>query len=80
MQYCIKPLNHYIIKQLNRILNWIDKEMNFNVWYNVNSKEQKQAIIILMDTDFIPDCEFNSDYTKFRKSRLAFDLFILNKK
>ena len=56
-----------------KVLTWIDTQMKFDTWYNVKTEEQKQTIINLMDADFLPDCEFNSDYTKFRKSKLAND-------
>lgn len=63
---------------LFEILNWIDQRMPFDTWYNVESDTQKQKIIQLMDTDLIPDCEFNSDYSKFRKSKLANLYFVKN--
>ena len=54
--------------------------MSFDTWYNVKSEAQKQAIIELFDAGFIPDCEFNADYTKFRKVKIAYEMFVQNKK
>ncbi|NOZ36020.1 MAG: hypothetical protein GXO80_12070 [Chlorobi bacterium] len=63
-----------------KILEWIDKEMKFDKWYNVKSEEQIKAIKELMDAKFLPDCVFNEDYTKFKKSKAGYDMFLLNKK
>ncbi len=63
------------MKQLIEILCWIDQEMNFDTWYKVESKDQKTKIIQIMDSGLIPDCEFNADYSEFRKSKLANLLF-----
>ena len=51
--------------------------MSFDVWYQVKTAEQKQTIIQLIDSKLLPDCEFNSDYSKFRKTKLAYELFII---
>lgn len=61
---------------LLEILNWIDAKMPFDTWHNVESEKQKQKIIQLMDSGLIPDCEFNSDYSKFRKSETANEQFL----
>jgi hypothetical protein len=58
------------------IFSWIDKEMKFDTWYKVESEAQKNKIIRIMEAGLIPDCEFNADYTEFRKSKLAFETFI----
>ncbi len=63
---------------LKKIYTWIDKEMEFDQWYKVKNKEQIQVIKHIMDTGLIPDCEFNSDHTQFRKSKLAYETIILN--
>ncbi len=55
------------------IYYWIDKEMKFDTWYKVESEAQKNKIIRIMDAGLTPDCEFNTDYSEFRKSRLAFE-------
>ncbi len=62
---------------LNKIYDWIDKEMKFDQWYPVKTEEQKQFIIQIMQSGFIPDCEFNADYTEFRKSKVAYETFII---
>ncbi len=60
-----------------KILNWIDKEMKFDTWYNVKSNEQTEAIKDLMDANFLPDCIFNEDYTKFKKSREDYEEYLV---
>ncbi|MEN8122470.1 MAG: hypothetical protein ABFS35_19150 [Bacteroidota bacterium] len=54
------------------IFYWIKNVMTIERWYNVTSNEQKEVIIELMDYDLIPDCEFNNDYSKFRKVLLDY--------
>ncbi len=65
---------------LKEIYIWIDREMEFDVWYNVKNQEQIKAIKHIMDTGLIPDCEFNSAFTQLRKSKMAYDTIILNLK
>jgi len=60
--------------ELFKIYTWIDREMKFDKWYKIESEEQKQIIQQIMDSELIPDCEFNLDYSSFRKSQLAYDL------
>ena len=62
--------------KLIEIFSWIDKEMKFDTWYKVESEAQKNKIILIMDAGLIPDCEFNADYTEFRKLKIAFETFI----
>ena len=62
------------MNKLIKIYNWIDKEMLFDGWYEVKTEEQKQSIIQIMDAGLIPDCEFKSDYSEFRKSKLAYQV------
>ncbi len=57
-----------------KIFIWIDQKMKFDHWYKVESVEQKLIIHQILDSGFIPDCEFNSTFTEFRKSKLAIDL------
>lgn len=64
------------MNKLIKIYNWIDQEMHFDKWYQVKTEEQKQAIIKIMDSGLIPDCEFKADYSEFRKSKLAFQLLV----
>lgn len=64
------------MKSLIEILIWIDKEMKFDTWYKIESEEQKTKIHQIMDSGLIPDCEFNADYSEFRKSKLAYESFI----
>ena len=64
------------MNELLEIFNWIDKEMKFDTWYKVESETQKNKVIQIMDTGLIPDCEFNSDYSEFRKSKLAYETII----
>lgn len=59
---------------MENIFEWIDKEMKFDFWYKVKTEKQKNTIIKLMDSGLITDCEFNDDYTKFRKSKTANEL------
>ncbi|MFN8258125.1 MAG: hypothetical protein U0W24_20720 [Bacteroidales bacterium] len=63
--------------KLFKIYSWIDQEMKFDNWYKVESEEQKRIILEIMATGLIPDCEFNSTYSEFRKSRFAFNLIML---
>jgi len=67
------------MKKLFEIFTWIDKEMEFDKWYRVESEEQKAKIIQIMDAELIPDCEFNADYSEFRKSLFANEIIIINK-
>ena len=60
-----------------KILNWIDQEMKFDKWYIVKSEEQITAIKELMDAKFLPDCIFNHDYTKFKKSKAIYEQYLL---
>lgn len=60
-----------------KILTWIDKEMKFDTWYNVKSIEQKEAIKDLMDAKFLPDCIFNEDYSKFKKSKEEYEEYLI---
>lgn len=62
--------------ELIEIYYWIDKEMKFDTWYKVESEAQKNKIIQIMDADIIPDCEFNADFSEFRKSKLAFETIV----
>ncbi len=55
--------------KLREILTWIDCEMEYDIFYNVKSDMQKKCIIRLMDSGFLPDCEFSKDYLRFRKIR-----------
>lgn len=66
------------MKELIDIFEWIANDMKFDTWYQVQSETQKLKIIQLMISGLIPDCEFNSDYTQFRKCNLAFSLFFMN--
>jgi hypothetical protein len=50
--------------------------MQYDKWYNVKSEQQKQTLKELMQADFLPDCEFNNNYTKFRKVKMANDIFL----
>jgi len=59
-----------------KILNWIDKDMKFDTWYKVKSDEQIEAIKELMDANFLPDCIFNDDYTKFKKSKFDYEKYL----
>ena len=59
----------------NRIFTWIDQEMKFDTWYPVKTEEQKQSIIQIINSRLIPDCEFNTDYTEFRKSKATYETF-----
>ncbi len=61
----------------NKIYEWIDQEMKFDTWYPVKTEEQKQSIIQIISSGLIPDCEFNHDYTEFRKSKAAYETFII---
>ncbi len=58
------------------ILDKIDKNMSFDVWYNIKSDKQKEVLLKLMTAGLLPDCEFNKDYSKFRKVKTAYDKFI----
>ena len=60
-----------------KILNWIDQEMKFDKWYTVKSEEQIEAIKDLMDANFLPDCIFNEDYTKFKKSKDDYEEYLI---
>ena len=60
-----------------KTLNWIDKEMKFDTWYNVKSDEQIETIKDLMDAKFLPDCIFNEDYTKFKKSKEDYEEYLI---
>jgi len=60
-----------------KILNWIDQEMKFDKWYKVKSKEQIETIKDLMDSNFLPDCIFNEDYTKFKKSKADYEEYLI---
>ncbi len=62
--------------ELIEIYYWIDKEMKFDTWYKVESEAQKNKIIQIMNTGLIPDCEFNVDFSEFRKSKLAFETIV----
>ena len=60
-----------------KTLNWIDQEMKFDKWYTVKSEEQITAIKELMDANFLPDCIFNHDYTKFKKPKAIYEQYLL---
>jgi len=64
------------MNKLIEIFDWMDQEMKFDVWYKVESEEQKAKITQILDAGLISDCEFNADYSEFRKSKLAFETFI----
>jgi hypothetical protein len=64
------------LMNLNTIYEWIDQEMKFDTWYPVKTEEQKQSIIQILQSGLFPDCEFNNDYTQFRKSKEAYEHFI----
>ncbi|MCP4179146.1 MAG: hypothetical protein GY756_15405 [bacterium] len=64
---------HINTMKLREILTWIDCEMEYDIFYNVKSDKQKRSIIHLMDSGFLPDCEFSRDYLRFRKVRV--DIF-----
>jgi len=60
-----------------KILNWIDQDMKFDKWYKVKSKEQIQTIKDLIQANFLPDCIFNHDYTKFKKSKDDYEEYLI---
>jgi len=60
-----------------KTLNWIDQEMKFDKWYKVKSKEQIQTIKDMMDASLLPDCIFNKDYSKFKKSEDDYKEYLL---
>ena len=64
------------MNKTDKILNYIDHHMQYDKWYNVKSEEQKQSLLQLMQANFLPDCEFNNDYTKFRKVEAVSETFL----
>lgn len=60
------------------IFTWIDTKMKYDTWYKVASEDQKTKIIQIMDSGLIPDCEFNADYSEFRKSSVTFYYIFAN--
>jgi len=60
-----------------KILNKIDNEMQFVKWYNIKTVEQKETLKDLMQAGFLPDCIFNKDYTKFKKSKEDYEEYLI---
>ncbi|MEN8123007.1 MAG: hypothetical protein ABFS35_21890 [Bacteroidota bacterium] len=56
----------------DKIYKWIINSMVVEKWYKITTEGQKLSIIELIDMELIPDCEFNSDYSRFRKVILNF--------
>ena len=51
--------------------------MEFDKWYKVKSDEQVEAIKDLIRAKFLPDCVFNEDYTKFKKSKADYEEYLI---
>jgi len=55
----------------------LDRETEFNKWYNVKNEDQLEAIKDLMRAGFLPDCVFNEDYSMFRKSLADYEEYLI---
>lgn len=51
--------------------------MKFDKCYKVKLEEQIQTIEDLMNANFLPDCIFNHNYTKFKKSKDDYEEYLI---
>jgi len=58
--------------QLSKMLSFINKKMQFEKWYPIDSELAFNSIITLFDTNRIENCELNKEQTYIRKVDLDF--------
>ncbi len=74
-----KDFNNYLIAKSKlanselKVIDWVNSQMQFEKWYTCTN-DQKKQLLSLMTEKHIINCEFNNDYSKYRKVQLDYSL------